>query len=202
MRSVIQALLLGLCGILLGGIVHIAAILLAPQYGDHDSFSDIATTNRNGIFEVIDHEKIVAGNLPGADAYFTHGLCQFSISDRPIRIRAQINAPFWSLAIFDNQGTNRYSVNDRVAEDGRLNIRLLTPLQRAQLRENEETAAPQTGVDVPITFQAGYILVRVFTEDNFSRIRVADQLKTATCHGNEEEDRSQSPPQNLNSSGS
>lgn len=191
-----------IAGILLAGIVHIVVILSAPRYGTQDALHRFAGTSGTGTFQLIPHASVADGTLPGADVYFAHALCRFSLEENAVRIRAELNAPFWSLAVFDLQGTNRYSVNDRVAESGKLDIRLLTPLQRVQLRENDETGTDAaTGVDVPLTFTNGFILIRVFAEDGYARRKTLEDLQSATCGRDENRPAPDLLSQNIESGG-
>ena len=176
----IRLLLYALGGLLLGGIIHIAVILLLPDFANRDAWTSLGRFGPDGAFHVLPMSEPGTEPLPYLDPYMAHAVCRFSLEDGPIRIKAAMPDEFWSLAVFDRRGSNVYSLNDRTAERTDIDLVIATSLQMAQLRENPVQALDQSIViEVPVRF--GFVLVRALVRDPSETAIIMRALAAADC---------------------
>jgi uncharacterized membrane protein len=179
-RPVLRLLLYALGGLLLGGIIHIAVILLLPDFANRDAWTSLGRFGPDGRFHVLPRAEPGTEALPYLDPEMAYAACRFTLENGPVRIKAAMPEDFWSIALFDRRGSNVYSLNDRTAERGDIDIVITTPVQMAQLRENPIAALSQSIViEVPIT--RGFALIRSFVADPTLAGRTEAMLRAADC---------------------
>lgn len=176
----IRTLLYVLGGVFLGGIIHIAVVLLIPDFANRDAWTSMGRFGPDGAFHILPMSEPGTEPLPYLDPRLAHAACRFSLDDGPIRIKATMPDEFWSLAVFDRRGSNVYSLNDRTAERTDIDLVLATSLQLTKLRENPVEALDQSIViEIPAT--RGFVLIRAFVTDSADTNRVNAALKAAQC---------------------
>ena len=169
---------------LIAVIVHIAIVLLVPRYAPVDAWAKLSAVTRPWNFTEIAVPAGAEGSGPaiqtGLDPRFGVVACRFDLAEGPVSIVGAGDVPFWSLAVFDRRGQNIYSLNDRTAISGRLDLVVLNATQRAQLREN-----PVEGLDSSILVRTdmgeGFVLVRALAPDETWTPAVRAFLRGATC---------------------
>jgi len=177
-----RTLLLIAGGILLGGIIHIAVVLLVPLYATRDAWAEMGQFGRDGVFHILPRPAPGAEPIAGLDPRMIHTVCRFSLENGPVRITASLPDEFWSIAIFDRRGRNIYSLNDRAAERAELDVAIITPVQMAQLRQ-DPPAALETAIVVEVPIEEGFALIRVFVGDDSLLPEAEAAIRTADCSG-------------------
>lgn len=172
--------LFGLAGLLLGGVIHIAIIFLMPGFADREAWETVGTfgpDNRfNGLPEIVPGEE----PLPALDPNFAYAVCRFTLDVGVLRMTAELPSDFWSIAIFDRRGRSIYSLNDRSAERGMLDIAVIRPDQMMALRQAPASAL-ETAIVVEAPIDSGFALLRVFLADPAYRARAERALADARC---------------------
>ncbi|MCX5479197.1 DUF1254 domain-containing protein [Kaistia geumhonensis] len=166
-------------GLLLGGIIHIAVVLLVPHFATRDAYGALARLGPDDVFHAVPAE---GGDTPiaGLDPRMAYVACRFSLADRPLHIFAPMTEDFWSAAVFDDRGNNLYSLNDRTAGRRDLDLVVATPLQVLRLRENPQPALDNAiVVELPMT--AGFVMLRAFVGDPTLEPPVSKALAEADC---------------------
>lgn len=169
--------------LVVAGIVHIAVVMLVPAQAKRDAFSRL-----NAFAPSWKFTRIAGPNtpvrLPALDPRFGVVACPFDLSRAPLSVRAEGEVPFWSVSVYDRRGRSVYSFNDRsfagLATEGRLDIAVVTPVQRARLRE----AAPEAIDDailVPVSAREGFVLMRAYAPDDTWWPAIDAFLKDAVC---------------------
>lgn len=169
MRRLIHALLLGLLG---AGIVHIVVLFLIPDLSERDTWARLETAaDLYGITPVV---------AKSVDPLFRVVACRFDLDDGMAQIKAPGNVPFWSVSIYDRNGHNVYSFNDRSAEKGVLDTVVLTPAQMIAVRK--DLPADLVGsVFVETEARQGIAVVRAFVPDDSWKPGVERFLAQASC---------------------
>ena len=129
---------------LLAGAVHIIVILLVPYLAQTDGWSRLAAHAGENAFAELPVGGSDEGRVAGLDPLFVNGACRVDLSDAPAGIAVDARDRFWSLALYDPQGTIIFSLNDRTAVQGRLDMIVLDPVQNAQLRETPTVEIERT----------------------------------------------------------
>lgn len=172
-----HAVLLGLIG---AGIVHIVVLLLVPEFSERDSWSRLAMQSSLYKMTRIDEGKEGASVANTGDPLFAVVACRFDLAEGMVQIKGSGHVPFWSMAVYDRNGYNIYSLNDRSANASLLDVVVATPAQMIDLRK-----------DLPVDFQAsifieapvdeGIVVVRAFIPDESWRASVSRFLEQSSC---------------------
>ena len=121
--------------LLLAGTIHIGTILLVPAVAKSDGWSRLAAFAGQDRFAEI--PVVGAGEtVAGLDPLFVNGACRVQLGESPAGITVEARDRFWSLALYDRRGTIIFSLNDRTAVDGRLDMMVVNPTQNAELKKS------------------------------------------------------------------
>ncbi len=177
MNRYVYAVLVGLLGV---GIVHIAVLFLLPQMASRDAWSRLA--GQADLYQMTPYvaDSDLAGPAGVADPYFQAVACRFNLDEGITHVQSSGVVPYWSASVYDRNGQNIYSLNDRGAKSGQLDVVILTPAQMVDMRK-----APlddlQSAVFVETPIDQGIIVVRGFAPDPTWVRSVADFLGAIDC---------------------
>ena len=120
---------------LLSTAIHIVAVLFVPRFATADGWTRLTDFAEVGRFRTIptDAENSV---LPGLDPMFVHSACFLPLEDGPGVLSLTAPDRFWSLALYNSDGIATFSLNDRTAQNGTLDMLVVNAVQSAQLKEN------------------------------------------------------------------
>jgi len=156
-------------------------ILLIPAYAARDAWNKLSEKGEPWTFETVARPGTGDGGiLPLVDPKFGIAACRFNLETSALLVEADGILPFWSAAIFDRQGRNIYSFNDRTAIGRRLSIIVVDPVQLAQIRKFQPEEV-ESSVLVEADITEGFILIRAFQEDESWSGDVQAFLDGATC---------------------
>lgn len=176
MTRLIYAVLIGLVG---AGVVHIVVLFMLPYMSDRNAWSRMA--EKGDLFETVQIETSPDAPLTvSADPMFLAVACRFDIADGPVRISSGERVLFWSMSVYDREGQNIFSLNDRTANDGKLDIVIVKPVQMLELR-NAFPADFERSIFVEADIDAGMIVVRSFLPDTTWQPRIALYLESIAC---------------------
>ncbi len=177
MFKMIYAIAAGLVG---AGIVHIAIILLLPQFSERDAWSRLAMVADLYRVVRIDAQAGQTSVVRSVDPLFYAAACRFDLSDGIVHIRSPGKTPFWSVSVYDRDGQNIYSFNDRTAETGVLDFVVLTRPQTIELRKDlpDDLAG---SIFVETTVDEAMVVIRGFVPDRSFGPTVAEFLDSAAC---------------------
>ena len=175
--SFLRILLLGLVG---GVIVHIVAILLVPRVASADVIAAFESLGPEGRFVTVEQSPAGGVATPFLDPDFVYALCRVNLTAGPARIAATLTAELWSVAVYNQQGTNLFSVNDQTA--GRSAIDLLV-LQDEDLAALQRQGAPilEQAILVDVPFTDALVVIRAFYRDPTLREVTRAMLAAADC---------------------
>ena len=108
------------------------------------------------------------------------GACQIDLSDAPASITVDARERFWSVALYDPSGVIVFSLNDRTALEGRLDMTVVDPAQNARLKqapseEIEQTIVAESSSDDLIA------LLRLFAPTRTAQEEARRILARAEC---------------------
>ncbi len=137
-----------LAGTLLGGIVHLVAVLVLPRTATQDAYTRLARLRRS--------MRSPRCRSPGAERTdavhgpaFASAVCRYDLEAGPIRLTVPISPAYTSVSFYTRRGVAYYAINDRSAGRRQIELLLMTAAQRAELRRRK-TSPPPT-VDRRIT---------------------------------------------------
>lgn len=164
--------------LLLAGIVHIATILTVPHVATRNGWSRLSAFASVGGFGAA--PAVGPNALPGLDPLFVHGACRLQLGAAPAGISFRARDRFWSLALYERRGNIVFSLNDRTALDGRLDMLVVTPVQNAQLKESPPDDIDQTIV-VESPAEDIVALLRLYAPTDAARREAEAILGGAEC---------------------
>ncbi len=166
--------------LVVAGIVHISIVLLIPSYASRDAWSKLSEGAGQWSFNVIARPDQTKSAIPELDSALGVAACLFDLSEGPVRVEAEGDLPFWSVAVFDRRGQNIYSFNDRTAIERRLLMAVVSPTQRALLRKNPIEEFEQA-VIIEADAPRGFILLRALQNDSSWNEKIERFLAEASC---------------------
>ena len=166
---------------LLAGAVHISTILLVPAMAETDGWSRLEPlAGADRFAEIAAMGAGASGGVGGLDPLFVNGACRLRLGDAPAGLAVDARDRFWSLALYDPQGTIIFSLNDRTAVGGRLDMVVVNPGQNAQLQNS-----PPGAMDLTIVVESAsddlVALLRLFAPTESGREDARRVLAQAEC---------------------
>lgn len=160
------------------GAIHIGAILLVPVFAREDGWTRLLPSAGEDRFtEVpISSEEGVAG----LDPLFVNGACRLGLGDAPAGIAVDARDRFWSVALYDPTGAILFSLNDRTAIEGRLDMIVVNAAQNAELKR-----APTPDIENSIVVESPsndlIALVRLFAPTKTAQADARRIMAKAEC---------------------
>ncbi len=182
----------------IAGVTHLTSILMMPGLAPHDAFSRMAALaplHRTTLLPAIEATPAAAGGhkglagllgLPSSewvdDPALIRGVCRFDLKQGPLRVRASLTPESLMLMSFHSRyGQIFYSMTDRSATRGRLEVLLFLEQQRDDVEANDsEDELPQELRIVSPT-PLGFVLFRSLAERPSDRIAAQRRVAAINC---------------------
>jgi uncharacterized membrane protein len=176
----IRLLMWLLGGLLLGGIVHLATVLLLPKLATQDAYARVAAIAPvNSVTPLLPPSPDDA-LLPFMDPAFAVAVCRFDVSRGPLKFSVPISPAYTSVSFYTRTDVPFYAINDRAAGRRVIELELMTQAQRDQLPTNEDiTAADRLIVSSPTT--TGLIVIRALAPEPSLMAVARAALTAAQC---------------------
>ena len=160
----IRWLLLILGGVLLGGIVHLATVIILPRTATQDAYArltPIVPVNTVVALPAPTPEKAV---MPFMDPAFASAVCRYDLSQGPLKLTVPVSPAYTSVSFYTRNDVAYYAINDRAAGRRVIELDLMTTAQHDQVPEDEEvTAADRLIVESPTV--TGLIAIRAMAPE-------------------------------------
>ena len=151
--------------VIVAGIVHIVSILAMPRLAPRDAFARVerlAAAHRMVLLPAAGTDPTAP---PFEDPALVQGVCRYDLAQGPLRLRADLPPDALTLFSFHARfGQLYYSMTDRSATRGRLDVLLLTAAQLDAVEANDsEDELPQE-LRIVAPTPRGFVLVRALAE--------------------------------------
>ena len=160
----IRWMLLILGGALLGGIVHLATVIILPRTATQDAYArltPIVPVNTVVALPAPTPEKAV---MPFMDPAFASAICLYDLSQGPLKLTVPVSPAYTSVSFYTRNNVAYYAINDRAAGRRVIELDLMTTAQHDQVPEDEEiTAADRLIVESPTP--TGIIAIRAMAPE-------------------------------------
>ena len=175
---IVRWALLILGGVLLGGIVHLATVIIVPRTATQDAYArltPIAPVNTVVALPAPTPEKAV---MPFMDPAFASAVCRYDLSQGPLKLTVPVSPGYTSVSFYTRYDVAYYAINDRAAGRRIIELDLMTTAQHDQVPEDEEvTAADRLIVESPTL--TGLIAIRALAAEP-GLMRVAQSTVAAS----------------------
>jgi uncharacterized membrane protein len=176
----IRWLLWLLAGALLGGIVHLVAVLVLPRTATQDAYSRLTPVAPVNTVTAVPQPVPQNEIMPFMDPAFATAVCRYDLTDGPIKLSVPVSAAYTSVSFYTRRGVAYYAINDRSAGRRLIELELMTNDQRGRLPEEEDvTAADRLIVESPSN--TGLIMLRALAPEPGLMPAARAVLGTATC---------------------
>jgi uncharacterized membrane protein len=173
-------------GILLGGIVHLATVLVLPRTATQDAYLRLAPLTPVNAVAPLPVPTPDTAILPFMDPAFAVAVCRYDLSETPLKLTAPVSQAYTSVSFYTRHGVAYYAINDRAAGRRMIELELMTAAQRSQLPEDEEvTAADRLIVESPTP--TGLVVLRALSPEPGSMPLARGVLAAAQCRPNPQE---------------
>jgi uncharacterized membrane protein len=157
-------LLWTLAGILLGGIVHLATILVLPRTASQDAYTRLSPITPVNAMTPLPRPTPGKALLPYMDPAFAVAVCRYDLANGPMRLTAPVSQAYTSVTFYTRLGVAYYGINDRAAGRRIIELYLMTtPQHDAMPEEADVTAADRLIIESPTT--TGLIVLRALSPE-------------------------------------
>jgi uncharacterized membrane protein len=161
---VIRWLLLFFGGALLGGIVHLATVIILPRTATQDAYSRLSRIAPINTVTALPMPTPETATMPFMDPAFASAICRYDLSQGPLKLTVPASLAYTSISFYTRYDVAYYAINDRAAGRRIIELDLMTVEQHNQMPEDEEiTAADRLIVDSPTI--AGLIAIRALAPE-------------------------------------
>jgi uncharacterized membrane protein len=177
---VIRFLLWLLGGVLLGGVVHLATVLLLPGMAAQDAYSRLAPLTPVNKVVPVPAPSPDKATMPFMDPAFAMAVCRYDLTDAPLKFSVPISQAYTSVSFYTRSDIAYYAINDRAAGRKVIELNLMTAEQHNDLPDNEEiTAADRLIVESPTN--TGLIVIKALAPEPGLLASAQNTLTSARC---------------------
>jgi uncharacterized membrane protein len=167
-------------GILLGGIVHLAVVLLLPRSATQGAYARLAPLAAVNTVAPLPSPAPGQSLMPFMDPAFAAAVCRYDLSQGPLKFTAPVSQAYTSVSFYTRAGIAYYAITDRAAGRRVIELDLMTTQQREDLPEEEDvTAADRLIVESPTT--TGLIVLRALAAEPGLMPLARGALAAAKC---------------------
>jgi uncharacterized membrane protein len=153
-----------LSGLVLGGLVHLATILVLPRTASRDAYARLASFIPVNGFAVLPGPGPEESVLPFMDPAFAVAVCRYDLAKGPVKLAVPVNQAYTSVTFYTRHDIAYYAINDRAAGRRSIELDLMTTKQREALPDDEDvTAADRLIVESPTL--TGLIVARALSPE-------------------------------------
>jgi uncharacterized membrane protein len=176
----IRWLLLALGGALLGGIVHLATIIILPRTATQDAYSRLAHSTPVNAVTALAAPTPASAPMPFMDPAFASAVCRYDLSLGPLQLSVPVSLAYTSVSFYTRYDVAYYALNDRAAGRQLIKLDLMTAEQHSQMPEDEDiTAADRLIVESPTP--TGLIVIRALAPEPGLMPTAQSALAAAKC---------------------
>jgi len=178
MGKLLSALAIGIIG---AGIVHIVILFLLPSVAENGPWQRLDAAAGHYTFVSVNRADGAASpTIRPIHPFFYEAACRFDLRDGVVHIHAPGRVPFWSMSVYDKSGENIYSLTDRTATDGDLDLVIATPAQLIEVKKDIPTDFEKS-IFVETDTGKGIALVRSFVPDDSWAPGMDRYMKSLVC---------------------
>lgn len=147
--------------LMVAGIVHIVSVLAMPRLAPRDAFARISALAPLHQMTLLNPVAPGSSVLPFEDPATALGVCRYDLSQGPLELKANLEPEQLILFSFNSRfGDVFYSMTDRVAAHGRLDVLVLTPDQLDDYEANDSGDELPKELRIVAPSMRGFVFLR------------------------------------------
>ena len=123
-------------GLVMAGIVHLAAIMVLPRTATKDAYTRLAALGPVNGFAVLPAPTPQASSVPFMDPAFATAVCRYDLGKGPVKLTVPVSQAYTSVTFYTRYDVAYYAINDRAAGRRSIELDLMTTKQRQDLPED------------------------------------------------------------------
>ena len=128
--------------VLVAGLTHFCAVLILPDVASKDAFHLLLPHGVTNKMTLLSAPRPGDNIIPFRDPTTVQGICFFDLAKTPVRIRTKTEeGRLLTLSFRTPEGRVFYSMTDRAALRGTIDIHLLTPDQLEEVEDSDDDDA-------------------------------------------------------------
>jgi uncharacterized membrane protein len=169
-----------IAGVLLGGIVHLVAVLALPRIATQDAYSRLTPMTRLNAVTPLPLADPNTAPMPFMDPAFAMAICRYDLSQGSIKLSVPVSQAYTSVSFYTRNEVAYYAINDRSAGRKVIELDLMTEAQHAELPEDEDvTAADRLIIDSPSA--TGLIVLKALAPEPGLMPQAQASLAASSC---------------------
>ena len=169
-----------IAGVLLGGIVHLVAVLALPRIATQDAYSRLTPLTKLNAVTALPPAEPGTTPMPFMDPAFAVAVCRYDLTEGPIKLTVPVSQAYTSVSFYTRNEVAYYAINDRSAGRRVIELDLMTEAQHAELPEEEDvTSADRLIIDSPTT--TGLIVMKALAAEPGLMIQAQASLAASSC---------------------
>lgn len=172
-----------LCGLVLAGMVHVAAVLALPWLSERDAFSRLRGTISADKSELVAPALGSPGEawLPRPDPAVALAACAYNLDEGPVRISARVGTLFQSLSFHARAGGAFFAITDRAAVRGAIELVVMTRGQLDQVLASQDEDEQNRDVRIVSPSREGLVIVRVLAALPSQKPEAEEAARSVAC---------------------
>lgn len=172
--------LLLLAGMLLGGVVHFATVIVLPRTATQDAYARLEPLAPVNKVTPLPEPSPERAPMPLMDPAMATAVCRYDLSQGPLKLSVPVSPAYTSVSFYTRHDVAYYAINDRAAGRRTIELDLMTPAQRERMPEEEDvTAADRLIVESPT--DTGLIAIRALATEPGLMPKARAAVAAATC---------------------
>jgi len=177
---VIRLLFTIIAGVLLGGVVHLVAVLALPRIATQDAYSRLTPMTKLNSVTPLAAAEPGTTPMPFMDPAFAVAVCRYDLSGGPLKLTVPVSQAYTSVSFYTRNEVAYYAINDRSAGRRVIELDLMTEAQHAELPEEEDvTSADRLIIDSPTV--TGLIVMKALAAEPGLMIQAQASLAASRC---------------------
>jgi uncharacterized membrane protein len=169
-----------IAGVLLGGVVHLVAVLALPRIATQDAYSRLTPMTKLNAVTPLPAAEPSNTPMPFMDPAFAIAVCRYDLSGGPIKLTVPVSQAYTSVSFYTRNEVAYYAINDRSAGRRVIELDLMTEAQHAELPEEEDvTSADRLIIDSPTA--TGLIVMKALAPEPGLMIQAQASLAASSC---------------------
>jgi uncharacterized membrane protein len=169
--------------VFVAGIVHVLAIFAMPDFEGKNTLAGLSALAKRAELTLLPRPGPGKEFIPFSDPALAQGVCLFDLTQRPLRLHGEIDGDeMLTLSFRTPGGEIFYSMTDRAAQHGKIDVLVLTPEQLESLEagDDDDAGAPQE-LRLLAPTKKGFVLVNSLAAFPSERQNAEDRVKAVSC---------------------
>ncbi len=173
--------------VFVAGLVHLVSIFALPELAKKDAYARLAAFAQPGELTLLPQARPGQEYAPFVDPALVQGVCLFDLNQGPLELSADIVSDgLLSFSFRTRTGRVFYSMTDRAASHGKIDVVILTPkqLEAVEATDDEEELPQELRLTPPQ--KTGFVLINALVAFPGERPDVEARVKAMNCDIDEE----------------